>query len=725
MEELLELSKNKYTESEHLEIEKVYTFLGKLKSVDPIYNINFARNLAIQLIENKLDSKSIVTALYYPFYITSCVELEDIEDKEIVEMLSSLKNLLSFTITNRETQLSSIKNMFMAIAKDMRVIIIKLFIESERVGYLSQYPSIEQEQIMLQNKEIYAPTSAMLGITNVKNVLEDAIYKYYKPKEYSELKGAVDKYLNQGRAEIEQAINKIKSELTPLIPNIKVYGRQKQLSSIAKKLQSKNIGISTIIDIYGKNDIMEEMIEGQSFSEVKIGHIVDILALRILVNSIDECYTVLGKVFTLFTPIGNFKDYISHPKENGYQSLHAIVKLDSGNPLEIQIRTFDMHNYAEYGFAAHWAYKERKKVNESDVKINYIRQVMDYYKEKSPDELVDILKTDVYSGKIFVQSPMGKILEFPENATPIDFAYAIHSKIGDKCVGAKINGKMFPLNTPLNNGDTVEIITNINSKGPSRDWLKFVKCQSTKSKINSFFKKEMKEENIKKGKSILEAQAKAKNVVLSSLMIDEYLEELFDRYSLQSIDDMYATVGYGGLTSGQILNKLIAIDHENKKVEVKNYPDRVLKEYKNQGSVSVRGYSNMLTKFGKCCSPLPGDDIIGYISRGNGVTIHRRDCHELQNTDFERLIECTWNRSENDNFIGSLVVVCQNTAGVLSNITKKINDNKINIEGIVSKQNPNNTCTLHIQLRVNKKQILDDIIAKINNFSFVIDVYRA
>ena len=350
---------------------------------------------------------------------------------------------------------------------------------------------------------------------------------------------------------------------------------------------------------------------------------------------------------------------------------------------------------------------------------------MDYYKDKSPDELVDILKTDVYSGKIFVQSPMGKILEFPENATPVDFAYAIHSKIGDKCVGAKINGKMFPLNTPLSNGDVVEIITNVNSKGPSRDWLKFVKCPSTKTKINYFFKKEMKEENIKKGKSILESQAKAKNIVLSSLLKDEYLDELFDRYSLQSLDDMYATVGYGGLTSSQILNKLIAIDHENKQDDIKNYPDKVLRDYSNQGSVSVRGYSNMLTKFGKCCSPLPGDEIVGYISRGNGVTIHRNDCHELQNIEFDRLIECTWNRSDNDHFIGSIVVVCQNATGVLSNITKKINDNKINIEGIISKQNPNNTCTLHIQLNVNKKQVLDDIMAKINNFSFVIDVHRA
>lgn len=706
-------------------VKKAYDFITKIETSDKVFNQNFATNLATNVLENKLDAKSVVTALYYPFFVTNKITADDVEDNEILVMLNTLFDLEKFNVSTKEDQLSSTKNMFMAIAKDMRVIIIKLFIEVELVSHLESFSKIEQEALMFACKELYSPTSAMLGITQVKNSLEDAVFKFYKPKEYAELRSAVNKYISLGQNDLDHAIEKIKNEITPIVPNAKVYGRQKQLASINKKLQSKKMGVNTIIDIYG-NNIVDEIMEGQTFNDVRIHHIVDILACRILVNTVDECYEALGKVFTLFTPVGNFKDYISNPKENGYQSLHAVVKLPSGYPIEVQIRTFEMHNYAEYGFAAHWAYKEKKKVNESDVKINYIRQVMDYYKDKSPDELVNILKTDVYSGKIFVQSPMGKVLEFPEDATPVDFAYAIHSKIGDKCVGAKINGRMVPLNTPLNNGDTIEIITNANSKGPSRDWLKFVKCSSTKTRINTFFKKEMKEENIKKGKAILEAQAKAKNVVFSNLLKDEYLDEVFDRYSLQSLDDMYATVGYGGLTSNQILNKLIAIDKEhNADIPTTTLPNKILREYHDQGSVIVRGYSNMLTKFAKCCNPLPGDQIVGYISRGKGVTIHRHDCSDILSiNDSDRLIECEWNETKDSTFVGSIMVVCKNQAGVLSNITKKITDNKINIEGILSRQNPNNTCTLHIQLNVKKKQELDDIMAKLNNFSFVEEIYR-
>lgn len=711
--------------NDFLLIKNAYDIVSKIENDDKVYNLDLATSLATRVMQNKLDAVSVVVSLYYPFFIKEKLDENIIGEGEVLSMLSTLRDLEKFNVSTKEGQLSSTKNMFMAMAKDMRVIIIKLFVEVELIHYLDHFSKAEQNSRMIACRELYSPTAAMLGISQAKNEFEEAVFMYFKPNDYAELRTAVNKYISLGQNDLDHAIEKIKKEISIIVPNVKVYGRQKQLASIYKKLQSKNMGINSIIDIYG-NNVVDEMMENQSFSDVRIHQIVDILACRILVNTVDECYEALGRVFTLFTPVGNFKDYIANPKENGYQSLHAIVKLPSGYPIEVQIRTFDMHNYAEYGFAAHWAYKEKKKVNDSDVKINYIRQVMDYYKDKSPDELVNILKTDVYSGKIFVQSPMGKILEFPEDATPVDFAYAIHSKIGDKCVGAKINGRMVPLNTPLNNGDTIEIITNVNSKGPSRDWLKFVKCSNTKNRINSFFKKEMKEENIKKGKSILEAQAKAKNVTLSNLLIDEYLDELFERYALQSIDDMYATVGYGGLTSSQILNKLIAIDHEhNADKEIKTYPDKVLKEYHDQGSVVVRGYSNLLTKFAKCCNPLPGDEIIGYISRGKGVTIHRKDCPDvISNTDYDRFIECEWNNSKNSTFVGSILVVCKNTAGVLSNITKKITDSKINIEGIVSRQNPNNTCSLHIQLNVKKKQELDDIIAKLNNFSFVLEIYR-
>lgn len=715
------LVKQSFSLEESKEILNYYNTIKQFNTNHDIYNLAFAEGVAKSVINNKLDKASCIVALMFPFVLNG-FDIE-INSQEIKDMLKSLMQLNTLKVSNKEEQLSSVKDMFMAIAKDLRVIIIKLCIELEKVNYLNKFSVSELEQTMLAFNEIYAPTSAMLGITNIKNALYNATFKYFKPSYYAELKSAIDNYVKEGSDSLNYAIEKIKTELKPIIPNVEVYGRQKQLYSIAKKLQQNNMGINTIKDIYGHN-VLEDLIENTSFEELKFKQIVDILACRVVVNTVEECYLALGKIYTLLTPVGNFKDYIAHPKENGYQSIHTIVKLPSGDPLEIQIRTFDMHTFAEYGFAAHWAYKEKKKVNESDQKINYIRQIMDYYKEKSSSELIEILKTDVYSGKIFVQSPMGKILEFPEGSTPIDFAYAIHSKIGDKCVGCKINGKMMPLTSPLSNGDIIEIITNVNSKGPSRDWLKVVKTAGAKSKINNFFKKEMKEDNIKKGKSILESTAKLKNINLSKLMINEYLEELFDRYSLQSLDDMYAAVGYGGLTSAQVLNKLLAIHKLNSKEEIKTYPDRALKDLKQQGSVNAHGYSDMLTKFGKCCKPLPGDKIVGFISRGKGITVHREDCPELKNHEFERLIECNWNKSDTSTFVGAITIVTHNITGVISKITKKVNDAKIDIAGLITKNAPNNTSTIHLQVNINKKQELDDIIEKIRMFSFVIDVYR-
>ena len=715
------LIETNFNQNEAKEIMSYYDMVKNINTLSEIYSLNFAVGVAEKIIKNKLDKTSCIVALLFPFALTDS-EL-DIPNQEVKDMLKSLIQLDKLSLANKQDHLDSVKHMFMAIAKDVRVIIIKLCIEQEKVAYLNKFTPAQQEELMKGFNEIYAPVSAMLGISSVKNALYDATFKFYKPAYYAELKSAIDQFLAEGSDKINLAIEKIKNELEPIIPNVRVYGRQKQLYSIAKKLQQKNMDINTIIDIYGKN-AYEDVIENSNFKDIKLKQVVDILACRVIVNTVEECYMVLGKIYSIFTPIGNFKDYISQPKENGYQSIHTLVKLPSGDPLEIQIRTFDMHTFAEYGFAAHWAYKEKKKVNESDKRINYIRQIMDYHKEKSSAELVDILKTDVYSGKIFVQSPMGKILEFPDGSTPIDFAYAIHSKIGDKCVGCKINGKMMPLTSTMNNGDVVEIITNVNSKGPSRDWLKIVKTSGAKSKINNFFKKEMKEDNIKKGKSILENTAKLKNINLSKIMIDEYLEEVYDRYSLQSLEDMYATVGYGGLTSSQILNKLVAIYKQKTKEEIKTYPDKALRDLKQQGSVNAHGYSDMLTKFGKCCSPLPGDEIIGFISRGKGITVHRVDCPEIKNHEFERLIECSWNKSDSSTFVGTITVLTQNMTGVISKITKKINDAKININGLITKNNPNNTATIKIQMNINSKQQLDDMIEKIRMFSFVIDVHR-
>lgn len=707
------------------DIEKVLSYLDDKYDKTGLYTRDFAIAIATKIHENRLDKSSMIIGLIYPAYKVNPGIIDELQiDDEIREIFRRLTKIENLNLSTHQDQLDNIKNMFIALAKDFRVIIIKLCIEVSKLQFLDRLSSDCIEKYMQEVTDIYLPICQMLGLSQIKNSFGNATFKYYKPAMYEELTDALNMYMEERNSQIEDVIAKLKDSMISICPDAVVYGRQKQLFSIAKKLQSKNMGISTIKDIYGRNNYLHNVAEKGSFSENRLNQIMDILAVRILVNTVDECYSALGRVFTLFKPLGNFKDYIANPKENGYQSLHTAIVLDNGDPVEVQIRTFDMHTYAEYGFAAHWAYKEKKKVDESGVKINYIRSIMDLHKEKSSDELLEIMKTDVYSGKIFVQSPMGKILDFPEGATPIDFAYAIHSNIGNTCIGAKINDRMVPLNTPMNNGDVVEIITNPNAKGPSRDWLKIVKTSGAKSKINAFFKKEMKEENIKKGKAILENNAKIKNLNLPKLMTNEVLSEVFEKYSFQSTDDMYASVGYGGITANQILNKMNSVYktlHDASTLPDKNFQ---LSEIKNDGDIIVKGFSNLLTKLAKCCNPLPGDEIIGYISRGNGITIHRKDCEALKNYEFERLIECSWHQNSSKNFVGAITIYATDSNGLIAKLTKKLNDEKVSFVGLNAKKIEDNKVIITVHLNIKDKAELDTLISKIKAMNIAIDVYR-
>ena len=725
MKELLQKVEKNFSKQNSEIIENIYTVIEGSYAKSGLYTEAYAKVIADNLLSNKLDLDSIIIGLVYPAYKNdSSIITNDIFNDEIKGIFARLQKIENLNLSTHQEQLENIKNMFIALAKDIRVVIIKLCIEESKLKFIGELNESQTMTFMQEINDIYFPICQMLGLSHIKNTFGNATFKYFKPKMYEELTESLSKYVEERNAEINSVIEKLKVEMKNICPDAVVYGRQKQLYSIAKKLQMKNMGISSINDIYGRSNYLNTVASEGTFKENRLNQIMDILAVRILVNTIDECYAALGKVFTLYKPLGNFKDYIANPKENGYQSLHTAIVLDNGDPVEVQIRTYDMHTYAEYGFAAHWAYKERKKLDESGVKINYIRSIMDLHKDKSSDELLEIMKTDVYSGKIFVQSPMGKIIDFPEGSTPIDFAYAIHSNIGNYCVGAKINDRMVPLNTPMNNGDIVEIITNPNAKGPSRDWLKVVKTNSAKSKINAFFKKEMKEENIKKGKSILETNAKIKNLVLSKLLIPKYLEDVFEKYSFQSIDDMYASVGYGGITANQILNKLSALYREDNAVNELNREHK-LTDYKNDGDVIVKGFSNLMTKLAKCCNPLPGDDIIGYISRGNGITIHKRDCDTLKSCEFERLIECSWHANSTKKFIGSISIVAQDNPGLIAKVTKKLNDEKIPLVGMVAKKKEDGKALISVQVSISNKTELDSLMSKLNQLSFVLEIYRS
>ena len=724
MQEFLDLLKKKFNQEDYEFVSNVYYDINKYYEGDKLCSESFAYHIAKEIYENRLDANSIVVGLVYPIYKHYPEVLDrEIFNDNIRQTFDRLAKIESLNLSTHQEQLDNIKNMFIALAKDIRVMIIKLCIEQSKLSFLDCFSEEEIEKYMKEITDIYFPICQMIGLSTIKNDFGNATFKYYKPAMYQELTEALNLYMEERNSNMQIVIDKLQEQMKAICPNAVVYGRQKQLFSIAKKLQSKNMGVSTIKDIYGRNNFLNTFSENVSFNESRLNQIMDILAVRILVDNIDECYTALGRVFTIFKPLGNFKDYIANPKENGYQSLHTAIVLENGDPVEVQIRTFDMHTYAEYGFAAHWAYKEKRKVDESGVKINYIRSIMDLHKEKSSDELLEIMNTDVYSGKIFVQSPQGKILEFPEGATPIDFAYAIHSNIGNTCIGAKINDRMVPLTTPLNNGDIVEIITNPNAKGPSRDWLKIVKTSGAKSKINSFFKKSMKEENIKKGKSILENNAKIKNLNLAKLMTNEYLDEVFEKYSFQSLDDMYASIGYGAITANQVLNKLSTLYN----ADVHEAPEQKefkLDNIKNDGDIVVKGFSNLLTKLAKCCNPLPGDNIIGYISRGNGVTIHRRDCDTIKNYEFERLIECDWHNNSNKSFVGSITMLATDTNSLIATITKKLNDEKVSMVGLKVRKTDKDKVIIVIHLNIKDKSELDTLIVKFKQMNIAIDVYR-
>ena len=724
MQEFLDLLREKFSQEDFDYISNVYFDINRWYEGDKLLGESFAKRIATTIYDNRLDANSIIVGLVYPIYKGYPEILErDIFNDNIRQTFHRLAKIESLNLSTHQDQLDNIKNMFIALAKDIRVMIIKLCIEQSKLSFLDCFTEDEIEKYMKEITDVYFPICQMIGLSTIKNDFGNATFKYYKPAMYQELTEALNLYMEERNSNMQIVIDKLKEQMKSICPNAVVYGRQKQLFSIAKKLQSKNMGVSTIKDIYGRNNFLNAITETVSFNENKLNQIMDILAVRILVDSVDECYTALGRVFTIFKPLGNFKDYIANPKENGYQSLHTAIVLENGDPVEVQIRTFDMHTYAEYGFAAHWAYKEKRKVDESGVKINYIRSIMDLHKDKTSDELLEIMNTDVYSGKIFVQSPQGKILEFPEGATPIDFAYAIHSNIGNTCIGAKINDRMVPLTTPLNNGDIVEIITNPNAKGPSRDWLKIVKTSGAKSKINSFFKKSMKEENIKKGKSILENNAKIKNLNLARLMTNEYLEEVFEKYSFSSLDDMYASIGYGAITANQVLNKLSTLYNADN-LDIPEQKEFKLDNIKNDGDIVVKGFSNLLTKLAKCCNPLPGDNIIGYISRGNGVTIHRRDCDTIKNYEFERLIECDWHNSSNKSFVGSITMLAIDTNSLIATITKKLNDEKVSMVGLKVKKTDKDKVIIVIHLNIKDKSELDTLIVKFKQMNIAIDVYR-
>jgi len=536
-----------------------------------------------------------------------------------VSTIEILLKLDAINYSQQTEEAENLRKMFFAITKDIRIIMLKIAYIIAELGALDDMN--EQETVALAHSifTLYAPLAARLGLSNYKTTLEDTAFMILNPKEYQNITKQVDERYHQRQPILERLQNLVKDSISDLGITGRVYGRKKHIYSIHKKLQDHNID-----------------------------NIYDLVAVRAILKSVPDCYALLGRIHSKVEPLQKrFKDYIAIPKSNGYQSLHTTVIFE-GVPVEIQIRTEDMHKYAEYGVAAHWLYKEKKnKQDDLDSRLAWLRQMMEN-ENTSIDELATSLSQDIYEGEIFVQTPKGKVIYLPKGATPIDFAYSIHSEVGNKCVGAKVNNKMVPTTSSLHNGDVVEIITNPNSKGPSRDWLKIIKTNEAKNKINAFFKKNMKEENIKMGKTMLENAIKEKGYSVSKLMTKKNMSDILEYYNFAEDDELFANIGTGAIPAKVLANKLATSYQKQIKAETEivSTNSGITIATPTEKQVEVKNLNNVLIKFAGCCHPMYGDDIIGFVSTGRGVIIHRTVCPNIICFDSDRLQEASWKQIE-------------------------------------------------------------------------------
>ncbi len=663
------------------------------------------------LMQNNADYVTILSGIFLSEFRKNSNILNDFVISEEIkndcyEILSTIIKTEEVKINNDEISTENIKNLLLSIANDIRVILVKLaevLARCEKYNKMLDLGLSEKDKIKIQRfhtlvKELYAPISARLGLSVIKSALQDYNIRFFHKEEYDKISFELDKICKNRNEEIEINIKKIDEFLQKNGIKAKVYGRVKHVSSIFNKLQDKNYNLNQIYDL---------------------------LAVRILVDDVSKCYEVLSLINSYYTPIDNrFKDYIIRPKPNGYQSIHTTVITENNDPLEIQIRTYQMHDFAEYGVAAHFLYKEKQsKKSGLDEKLIWVKKLIENSEFCTAQDYLTELKNDLYANEIFVQSPLGKVISLKENSTPIDFAYAIHSDVGNKCVGAKVNGKIVPLNTSLNNGDVIEILTNANGK-PSRDWLKFINTKEARNKLNSYFKKELKEENIKRGKQMLEDTCKSKHVELKNLLQDDWLDELFDKWTLKGLEDLFASVGHGSLTSTQVVNKLL--NRYRQTVEIK--PENIAKQTKpknsEKGIVFDNGVNGLLVRFAKCCLPVPGDEIVGFISHGRGITIHTKDCGNVKNLSKERLIGAKFLDEQSNEFNAHLRIVASKNNNLVLNITKIIINEKINLTG-VNVNNNQDVVVVDVFVDVKNLVELNMLINKLKDMPNVLSVARA
>ena len=672
------------------------------------------------LAELGMDEDTIVAGLLHDVVEDTEYTIDDLEKdfgSNIALLVDGVTKLGSIKFESKEErQAENLRKMFLAMSKDIRVLIIKL---ADRLHNLRTINYMNEQKIQEkcnETLEIYAPLASRLGMYNIKFELEDTALKYLDPEAFRALKDNVSEKKDQRQKNIDAVIDEIKEALKDVDIKYEIKGRSKHFYSIYKKMK---------------------------YQHKQLDEIFDLIGIRIIVESVRNCYAVLGIVHTLWKPIpGRFKDYIAMPKPNMYQSLHTTVIGDSGKPFEIQIRTYDMDKVAEYGIAAHWKYKEGVKDDQEDVKLAWLRQTIELQKDmKDPEEFMETLKVDLFANQVFVFTPQGDVLELPAGSTPLDFAFKIHTAIGSKCVGAKVNGKMVTIDHVLENGDIVEIVTSANSSGPSIDWLKIAKSSTARSKIRSWLKKQNSSDTVDKGKDMIDKYVRRKGhdpqQVLKSTFINRAMKEL----NINSTDELYTQLSYGGAFQSKVANLLFGYYQEElKEKEDKQKNDienlktgeskqkKTLRQQHDDVGISVKGADNLMIRVAKCCNPVPGDDIIGFITKGRGITVHRVDCvnmTSLPEAEKVRFIDVEWNMDELDKtYDADVTVIAKDQKGLFSEISKACDDMDAHITGVNAKSSKDETVQITLTLSIANTAQMQKILRTFRNVNGILEVYR-
>ena len=683
--------------------------------------------VAIILAELELDKETIAAGLLHDVVEDTPMTTEDVArefNPEIALLVDGVTKLtqLNYSSDKVELQAENLRKMFLAMAKDIRVILIKLADRLHNMRTLKYMKPEKQKEKARETMDIYAPIAHRLGISKVKIELDDLSLKYLQPDVYYDLVEKVNLRKPEREAFVNQIVKEVKEQMDEADIEAEVNGRVKHFFSIYRKMVNQN---KTIEQIY------------------------DLFAVRILVNSVKDCYAALGIIHEMYKPIpGRFKDYIAMPKPNMYQSLHTTLIGPNGQPFEIQIRTYEMHRTAEYGIAAHWKYKEnadgmKATTASEEEKLSWLRQILEWQKDMSDNkEFLSLLKSDLdlFSENVYCFTPSGDVKNLPNGSTPIDFAYSIHSAVGNKMVGARVNGKLVPIDYKIQNGDRIEIVTSQNSRGPSRDWLNFVKSTQAKNKINNWFKQELKEDNIVKGKELIYNYCKAKSIVLSDLTKNEYMSKVMAKYGFRDWDSVLAAVGHGGLKEGQVVNKLLEEYEKKHKKEVTDAEvleniaegkEKIPVQKKSKGGIVVKGIHDVAVRFSRCCNPVPGDEIVGFVTRGRGVSIHRTDCVniiDLSEIDRVRLIDAEWQsdavNSKDEKYCTEIRIIANNRTGILVDISKVFTERKIDVISMNSRTSKQGLATITMTFDIAGREELISLTDKLRNIESVIEIER-